>query len=116
MRRRGERVALVLAALALGVAGGALALEVLGHASTLAAVGFATIGFAAGGACVTAWARGPRGDPRRLPLLLAGAVFPADAAFALASVLRDRAGSTALVGAGAAAVAVAVALLFRQQR
>ena len=116
MPRRGERIALALAAVAAVAAGVALALEALGPTSAVAAVGFAAIGLAAGAASVAAWARGPRGDPRRLPLLLAAAVLPADAAFVLASASRDGAASAALGAIGVAAVAAAVAVLLRGRR
>lgn len=115
MHGRWERAATVLVLIAAGVGAVELGLAVLGHGSVAAAIGLAVAGATAGGACLIAWARGPRADPRRLPLLLAGAVVPAFAAFALAPTVDDGAWALALTGAGLSGVVFAVVALYRRR-
>lgn len=115
MRGRADRVALAFVLVAAGMAAVELGLEVLGHGSVAGALAFAVVGVAAGGACLIAWARGPRADRRRLPLLLAGGVVPAFAAFALAPAVDQGPWALVLTGAGLGGVALAVLALFRRR-
>lgn len=115
MHGRSELAAVLLVLLAAGIAAVGLVLEALGHESVAAVVAFAVVGVVAGGACLIACARGPRVQRRRLPLLLAGGVVPAFAAFALAPAVEPWPWGIGLTGAGLGAVALSLLALYRRR-
>lgn len=115
MDGRSERVAVALVLVAAAIAAVGLALDVLGQGSIVAVLAFAVVGVVAGGACLIAWARGPRVQRRRLPLLLAGGVIPAFAAFALAPAIKHGPWDIVLTAAGLGGVALSLLALYRQR-